>query len=103
MINRNELIRTIEELENSPQSYQNCEKLATFYTIYDHLYKQPDPEPYARASHETIIGQYGDSEFLQAVEGTEASEAWAIINELMEILKRLQPKIYESVLNRLKK
>lgn len=102
MLNKSELIRIIEELEEGPQSYQNCEKLATFYAIFDHLYKRPDPEPYARASQETIIGQYGDSEFLQAIAGTEASETWAIIDELMEILKRLQPKIYASVLNKVK-
>lgn len=102
MISKSELIRTIEELEGSPQSYQNCEKLATFYSIYDHLYSQKDA-PEVRTSQEVTIGQHGDSEFLQAAAGTKAAETWAILDELMEILKRLQPRLYDSVLNQLKK
>ena len=102
MITKNELIRTIQELEGSPQSYQNCEKLATFYLIYDHLYSQKDA-PEVRTSQEVTIGQHGDSEFLQAAAGTEAAKAWEIIDELMEILKRLQPRLYNSVLNQLQK
>ena len=100
MIKESELLRTIQELEDSPQSYQNCEKLATFYSIYDHLYSRSEAPP-ARTGQEVIIGQHGDSEFLQAIEGTDAEKAWAIIGELMEILKRLQPKLYDSVLKQI--
>lgn len=38
MISEKELRREIEEYENAQPNYQICEKLATLYIIYDHLY-----------------------------------------------------------------
>lgn len=102
MFSKNELLDAIEELEMSPATYQNCEKLATFYSLYDHLYAKritsAGPEPVK----ETIIGQHGDSEFLRLVEGEEAGKAWETMDELMEAVKALQPRLYEATLRRFK-
>jgi hypothetical protein len=43
MFSKVELLDAIDELENSPATYQNAEKLATFYLLYDHLYIQKEP------------------------------------------------------------
>ena len=43
MFSKGELLDAIEELEASPATFQNAEKLATFYTLYDHLYVQKEP------------------------------------------------------------
>ena len=40
MITKRELDGAIAECENAPASYQICEKLATFYTIREHAYKE---------------------------------------------------------------
>ena len=44
MIAKTELEKAIDECEHLPTSYQNCEKLATFYAIYDHLYAEKEPK-----------------------------------------------------------
>jgi hypothetical protein len=36
MFSKKELMDAIDELERSPSTYQNAEKLATFYLLYDH-------------------------------------------------------------------
>lgn len=97
MIGKRELLSAIEECEKSPSNYSDCAKLATFYTLYDHLY----PNSSTEQVDETIVGNYGDSEFYQAVDGCDAKSAWAIMSELMETMKVMQPKVYNSVMYKL--
>ena len=43
MFSKNELLDAIDDLESAPATYQNAEKLATFYLLYDHLYVEKEP------------------------------------------------------------
>ena len=99
MLTKRELADAISELEESPRSYQDCAKLATFYAIYDHLY----PETFSgySGSAEDVVGRYGDSEFLQAVAGRDAGFAWGLMDELMSAIKVLNPRLYDSVFRKL--
>lgn len=54
----------------------------------------------AEPVREIIIDQHGDSEFLRVVEGTEAEKAWETMDELMEAVKALQPRLYEATIRR---
>lgn len=99
MLSKRELDDAIRECENAPVNYQNCDKLATFYTIHDHLY---NTEPRATAKEETVIGGYGDSDFLVAVEGQDAPEVWALMDELMTTLQAINPRLYDGVMRQLK-
>ena len=84
-----------------PKSFTTCEKLATFYTVLDHIrpenssQKSADPEP------EAVIGDYGTTEFFLAVRGKEADKIWPIFGELMDALKVLNPKLYSRTIERL--
>ena len=102
MFSKSELLDAIEELEMSPATYQNAEKLATFYALYDHLYIKKEPVSRIESINEVIIDDYGDSEFLQAVAGKRADDAWMIMDELAEAVKVLQPKLYQATIDRLK-
>lgn len=99
MLTRREIERAIHECEEGNSSYQNCEKLATLYTIYDHLYTTPEPRMVMQ--EETSIGQHGDSDFLIAVEGMDAERAWAVVDELMEALKITNPRLYDGVMRKI--
>lgn len=98
MLTKRELADAISELEASPRSYQDCAKLATFYSLYDHLYPEV-PQGYSGQTE--TVGSYGDSEFLQAVASKDAGVAWGLMDELMSALKVLHPRLYDSVLRKL--
>lgn len=95
MISKRDLLDAIAECERSPQNYRDCQKLATFYTLYDHLY--PSGQTVDRVE-ETTVGLCGDSEFLKAIEGADAKKAWTTIDELMSTIKAMQPNLYQGVL-----
>lgn len=101
MFSKSELLDAIEDLEMAPATYQNAEKLATFYTLYDHLYVRKEPVSRIESINEVIVDDYGDSEFLQAVAGRKADQIWMVMDELMETVKVLQPKLYQAVIDKI--
>lgn len=102
MFSKSELLDAIDELEQSPATYQNAEKLATFYQLYDHIYTRREPETRIESVREVKINSYGDSEFLQVISGQESEDIWRIIDELMTTLQVLQPKLYQATVDRIK-
>ena len=94
MITRTELETAIREYESVPNTYSNCEKLATFYTLYDHMY---GAEP---RGEEKVVFK-GKSEFAEVVNGTAPMHAWAVMEELMDALSVLNPKLYQGALDKL--
>jgi len=99
MFSEAELLKAINELEKTSTTYQDAEKLATFYILYDHLYKKPKHK--YQPIREVKIDRYNGSEFLYAISGKKASDVWGIVNDAMEMMKVLQPEIYKSVIGRL--
>lgn len=99
MLSRKELLNAINDCETANESFQNCQKLATLYIIYDHLYSQP--AELQKTVKTEIIETDGDSDFLKLINGRKADDIIPIIDELMETIKVLQPKLYESILRRI--
>lgn len=97
MLSQRELDNAIRDFESTPADYENCKKLATFYTIFDHLYSEPKTEK----RQEEVIGAYGRSEFLELVTNQEAAKVWSIIDELMDTLKVVNPRLYEGVMRKI--
>ena len=108
--NLKEVEWAISELEQEESSLPNYEKLAIFYILREKMLgdAQPDPEPPLSTYSETapvseVLGQYGDSEFLLAVAGAEPSAALLIMDELMDTLRVVNNRAYESVIRKLEK
>lgn len=99
MIPESELLKAIDELEQKPVTYQDAEKLATFYIVYDHLYKKQKPK--VEPIREVTIDRYNGSEFYRIISCKSAKDVWEIMNDLMETLKTSQPSLYDSVIRRL--
>lgn len=97
MYSESELLKAIEELEKATPTYQNAEKLATFYVIYDHLYGVNKNEP----AVETVIDRYNGSFLYQVISGRNAKEVWRIINDMMKTVKAIQPKLYEETIRKI--
>ena len=49
---------------------------------------------------ETYIETNGDSEFLKAVDGMKAYKVWKLIDELVEAVKILHPRMYTTFIDK---
>lgn len=103
MLRESELTDAINVLSNGKHSIQNCEKLAAIYTVRDHLYPQePIERGYSAANGENEqVGLYGDSDFLTAISRKNPVEAWLLMDELMQTLYAINPRLYDSVMRKI--
>lgn len=108
MIRESDLQEAIAECEGQRNPNANtCLKLAAYYTIRDHLEAQGNapvlpgrsyaPEP---PQPETIQWE-GDSEFARTIRGLPVSYIMPIMDELMEAVQVLQPRLYAGVIRKL--
>ena len=100
MLSRAEMESAIREYEDSQPSYQNCERLATLYTLYDHLYSNRQ-EVVPRYVDEETVGEYGESDFFQAITGKEAAQVWQVVGELVDAVSVLNPRLYTAMMEKL--
>ena len=100
MLDKKELEKAIQECEDAPVSFDNAHKLATLYNLYDRQYSEKIPitETYI----EEVIGYYGNTDFYKLIDGKQAESVWQVMNELMETLEVINPRLYEAVLRKLK-
>ena len=101
MFSESELSKAITELEKAPSTFQDVEKLAVFYAIYDHLYKKQEPE--IEPMKEVTINRYNGSEFYRAISCKKARDVWRIMNDVMTMIRATQPQIYKAIIQRLNK
>ena len=111
MIDENEVNLWISRLETEESSWPNYQKLAALYIIQNqNVPKEPErPMLYSAASapvkaHASeTVGSYGDSDFLQAVSDMAPARAWEVMDELMDSLKIVNERVYNSVMRKLEK
>ena len=105
MITEKDLLEAIEECEKEPITATKIAKLADFYTIYNNLFGAPvNDYGYSYAAEkepEIIIDIDGDSEFFRAINGKDPYNVWHVINELMDTIKIINPRLYDGVIRRL--
>lgn len=109
MITESDLQEAIAEClgQRSPNA-STCIKLAAFYTIRDQLYGQkpeeagpPLPAYSFAAAPEEKIKKYGNSPFLQAVEGENPDDIFPILDEIFTALMAVNPRLYDAALRKL--
>ena len=105
MITERDLEEAIAECQGQRNPNANtCIKLAAFYTIRQHLFptERVDPEPAPSYSYASgVINYDGDSEFAEAINGLDTQKVLAIIEEAMEAVSVLQPRLYDSIIRKL--
>jgi hypothetical protein len=117
MIRLEELREAIAECEGEREpKADTCIKLAAFYIIRDHMYgggpeagpEAPQPprgysyQAEAEKPAEDHVQAHSGSEFREAVDGKPMSDFMDIMDELMEALQVLQPKLYAGVIRKIK-
>lgn len=105
MITEHELLEAIAECQGqrNPNS-STCIKLASFYTILDHMAEKPSYSEmpnysFANETENTVKYQSG-TEFADAVYGRDVDEIMGIMDELMSTLSVVNPPLYRSVMRR---
>lgn len=107
MITEQDLHEAIAECEGERNPNANtCIKLAAFYTILDHMFRQEDPEvPHIQYSYsgesDDLIKYDGKSEFARSINGIQVNELLDIMDELMSTLAIVQPRLYASVMRKI--
>jgi len=106
MITKQDLEEAIAECQGQRNpNASTCLKLAAFYTIRKELFgeeKKAEQPMYSYASEPVeTIQSYGDSEFLEAVNGKNVDDVMPVMDELMDAMKVLQPRIYDSVMRKI--
>lgn len=112
MLNLQEIEEAIAELEAGKTSFGVCARLADLYAVRDHL-RGDTPQTYTQdysfaatppktSALPDTYNMYADSEFLEAVEGKDADEAWRVVDDLMDTLRVVNPRVYDSVLRKMK-
>lgn len=106
MVDENEVKRWIARLETEESSWTNYEKLAALYIIRnehggEQLQAKTPPMLYSAEPAPAKKIKPSGSEFLKAVGNVAQDRAWEVMDELMDTLKIVNEKAYNSVLKKL--
>lgn len=94
LITREDLLEAIERCQGQKNPNANtCIKLAAYYTILDHT---PDDSGYSYANKPL------DSEFMRMINKKSKSDVLLAIDDMMEELQGVAPKLYYKTMERLK-
>ena len=117
MITEKDLQEAIAECQGQRNpNASTCIKLAAFLTIQRELFGNPEqltdnkpaysfasaPTETVENTQEDVICYHGDSDFLTAIDGKYAQDIWPIMDELMESMAVLQPRIYDQVMRKIR-
>ena len=105
MITERDLEEAIAECQGvvKPTS-STCVKLASYLTIKDHMFGPKEREVEMKSISpitSDIIEYDSGSEFSQRIYGRRISDVLPMIDELMETLQVVNPRLYNSVIDRL--
>lgn len=108
MITEHDLHEAIAECQGSRSPNANtCVKLASYYTILDHMNKDKEPNVdmipnYSFASSLPTFEAYSSkSEFGTIVKDIDYMECMKVLDEMMETMRIMVPKLYDAVMRRL--
>ena len=114
MITEKEVAQAIEECLREPVTGNKRAVLADLIIIQDYLFGEPmqaqeAPQPMPMQSYsappveqvENYIQTDGDSEFLKAVDGRKAERIWKLMDELVEAVKILHPRMYSTFIDKI--
>ena len=110
MITERDLQEAIAECQGqrNPNAH-TCIKLAAFYTIRRELFggekeaaQLPGYSFLPDSTVDTLIHNNSDSEFARAIDGREQDEIWPLMDEMMDTIHAIHPRLYNAVMDRLR-
>lgn len=88
-----------------------CIKLAAFYTIRRELFGDGNNTgqlpgysylPAPESTADPMIQNPSDSEFARAIDGRKQEEIWPLMDEMMDTIHAIHPRLYRAVMERLR-
>lgn len=106
MIKREELLEAIAECQGQRNPNANtCIKLASYYTILDHIEekREEDPPMYSFAAPPPTEQEryFSDTEFGQRIRDMDVNDVLSVMDELMTTLSIINPRLYDGVMSKL--
>ena len=114
MITEDALKEAIAEVQGKRDpNRQDCMMLAAFYVIQDRLFPPESdvmpagysgmgpPEndsPSLLGESGGAVGEYGETDFLKTISGKSAERCWLIMDDLMNTLWAINPRLYAGVM-----
>lgn len=114
----------LEDIEETIAEYQGVKKptintcigLAALYTVKNELFKKADNpngalnldsfgysyQPPQIETTRQLVDIDSDSEFARVVNGRNADDVWAVIDELMTTISVTNPRLYNAVMRKLR-
>ena len=114
MITEKDVLNAIDECMQDPITGNKRAALAQLFIIHDHLFgeltraqevpQMPMPmQSYSAPPMEQVeiyVETNGDSEFLKAIDGRKAERVWKLMDELVEAVKILHPRMYTTFIDK---
>ncbi len=99
--NIKEIDWAISELLQQESSFRTYSRLADLYAVRDRLREGQNANMENEPTAQPISDRSGTSEFLQAVSEKDQEKVLLIMDELMETLRVVNPRVYDSVLHKI--
>ena len=105
MIKKEELLEAIAECQGQRNPNANtCYKLASYYTILDHFTdddKMVEKPQYSFAAPKLDTFLDSDTEFARKVNKSDIGDVLDVMDELMDTLSVINPRLYNGVMRKL--
>lgn len=105
MIKRNDLLNEIEACQRLPVTEKQFDRLASAIIIYSYLYGEEERPPVHAINEPVEVfcteNDGNVSDFLRIIDGKAVGAVLPIIDEFVQTVGALYPKLYESLLRKL--
>ena len=92
---------TIAEWEAKDLTFLVVERLAWLYIVRDNALMQVKESKGIEPVVMPAVAMSSGSEFMETCSKTDAVKVWNVLDETMDTLKAIQPKLYDAVLRKL--
>lgn len=109
MLDIREIEYWISRYEQEADKLDQCVTLSALYSIRDRLREGGTKENQARPQQKSASTladppeEGNESQFLQLAAGKDGAAVWAVMDELMDTLRVVRPRAYESVMRKLER
>lgn len=103
--NANTAIKLAAFLTIQREMFGGAEPVSASYKLPAYSYAAPPDTPETnliQSGESPAVGDYGDSDFLRSVAGKNPATMWAVMDELMDTLKMVNERVYNSVMRKIR-